>query len=160
MWCSHWNPSWLKIHEHTGEGPEPEEIWTQSQTKQDNQLEETQNNCPHVSGLIHLKSLWHFLWAHPGVYPHVFFNKLIYLSHYFPSLCWNSFLRSRQEPAPCSHQPLWSNCWDLVLSPPRPGFSPCQRPEILLQTAAAMATLTSRCQLKGKAKSSFLLLWK
>ena len=36
---------------HTGEGPESDQRWTQSQTKQNDWPEETQKNCPHTSDL-------------------------------------------------------------------------------------------------------------
>ena len=62
-----------KMCVHTGKDPEPDQIWTQSQTKQDDWPEETQKNCPHISDLIHLKSTWLFFWAHLCVYPHIHF---------------------------------------------------------------------------------------
>ena len=87
----------------TGQGPESGQIWTQSQTKQDDQREVTGKDCPHASALNHLQGLCRSfsssvsLSAHPvpqlepaGAFSTCIFSPSLLtlcVPQYSPSLC-------------------------------------------------------------------------
>ena len=88
-WCQpshrplHWNPPWLRV-----EDPEPGNIRRLARGNPE--------EMPHIKYTEAQLSLTLSMCA----YSHVLFllpNK--HLFHYFPSLCWNSFLQSRQARA-------------------------------------------------------------
>ena len=121
------------MHAHTGEGPEPGQMWTQGQTEQDDLLEEAGKDCPpyrwfklplkpvsscSFSLALYLSVCLSFSLCPPEracafsspIFSPFSLNKHFYLPHYSQSLCRFFSKGTRIGDLHCWGSALLSHC--------------------------------------------------